>query len=113
MTLPPSPPEAAVHRATVRPQDLDPLGHVNNAAYVDYLEEAFHAAGDGPRLLLSLVPRRVRLEYVSAAAPGAGLNAASWPAPSAGADGWAWRLTDDDGRELARGEVTGDDREAT
>lgn len=110
VTLPPSPTDAAdaaVHRATVRPQDLDPMGHVNNAAYVDYLEEALHAAGEAGRRMLTAVPRRVRLEYVAAAAPGARLLGAAWPEPSVGDDGWAWRLADDDAHELARGAVTG------
>jgi acyl-CoA thioesterase FadM len=102
------PPDAVVHRATVRPQDLDPMGHVNNAAYVDYLEEAFHAAGEAGRARLADVPRRVRLEYMAAAEPGARLLGAAWPEPSVGDEGWAWRLADDDGHELARGEVIGD-----
>jgi len=102
------PPDAIVHRATVRPQDLDPMGHVNNAAYVDYLEEVLHAACEAGRRMLTSVPRRVRLEYVAAAAPGAHLLGAAWPEPSVGGAGWAWRLADDDGQELARGEVTGD-----
>jgi len=29
----------------VRPQDLDPMGHVNNAAYLDWIEEIVLAAG--------------------------------------------------------------------
>ncbi len=45
--LPPAPADAVHHRSAVRPQDLDPMGHVNNAAYVDYLEEALAAAGPG------------------------------------------------------------------
>ncbi len=109
VSLAPAPPDAAAHRATVRPQDLDPMGHVNNAAYVDYLEEAFHAAGESGRARLAVIPRRVRLEYVAAAAPGARLRGTAWPAPSGGDDAWAWRLADDDGHELARGEVIGDE----
>ena len=42
---PPTPDDAAVTRPRVRPQDVDPMGHVNNAAYIDYLEEALLAAG--------------------------------------------------------------------
>ena len=37
-------------------------------------------------------------------APGAGLVGEAWPEPPR-ADSWAWRLTDDDGRELARARV--------
>jgi len=45
---------------SVRPHDLDPLAHVNNAAYVDYLEESVIEAGQGS--WLDDVPRRYRLE---------------------------------------------------
>ena len=110
--LPETPPDATVLRAVVRPQDLDPMGHVNNAAYLDYLEEALHAAGDPGRRMLVEVPRRVRLEYAAAAAPGAALVGAAWRDRAAGDVGWAWRLTDDDGRDLARGQVNRDGREA-
>ena len=89
------------------------MGHVNNAAYVDYLEEALDTAGRAGRRLVTAVPRRVRLEYVAAAAPGARLLGAAWPKGAGVDDGWAWRQADDDGNELARGEVTGDGREAT
>jgi acyl-ACP thioesterase len=53
-------------RFAVRPHDLDPMGHVNNAAYLDWLEEALLAAGADPTVL----PRRARLEYLASAAPG-------------------------------------------
>ena len=88
------------------------MGHVNNAAYLDYLEEALHAAGETARRCLSVLPRRVRLEYVAAAAPGTSLVGLAWPEPSSGGDAWAWRLADDEGNELARGEVIGEEREA-
>jgi acyl-ACP thioesterase len=50
----------------VRPSDLDPLDHVNNAVYVDWLEEALDAAGwrEGTAAL----PRSYRLEYLAPAA---------------------------------------------
>jgi acyl-ACP thioesterase len=93
-----------VHRSVVRLEDLDPNGHVNNAAYVDYLEEALLAAGAG--VATAAVPRRVRLEYVTAAAPGSRLSGIAWQTTAAnGIRAWAWRLVDDDGRELARGEL--------
>ncbi len=111
--LPETPADAAVLRTVVRPQDLDPMGHVNNAAYLDYLEEALHAAGEQGRRMLVDVPRRVRLEYAAAAAPDAALVGAAWRDRAAGDDWWAWRLTDDDGRDLARGQVIRDGREAS
>jgi acyl-CoA thioesterase FadM len=83
------------------------MGHVNNAAYLDFLEEALDAAGDPGRRMLTAVPRRVRLEYAAAAAAGAALTGAAWPEAGMAdaSEGWAWRLTDDDGRDLARGQV--------
>jgi len=113
VSLPPSPPGAAVHTSAVRPQDLDPMGHVNNAAYVDYLEEAFQPAGEPGHRVLVAVPRRVRLEYVAAAAPGSALTGTVWQEGSGADGGWAWRLCDDNGRDLARGRVDRDGWEAT
>ncbi len=103
--LPPTPDDAVRHRSSVRPQDLDPMGHVNNAAYLDYLEEALHAAGDAARPAITGTPRRIRLEYLAPAAPGVVLLNEAWPDSLDGADGWAWRLSDDTGRELARARV--------
>lgn len=103
--LAPTPDEAVRHRSRVRPQDLDPMGHVNNAAYLDYLEEALHVVGDAARLAITGTPRRIRLEYLAPAAPSVALLGEAWPEPHDGADGWAWRLTDDEGRELARARV--------
>jgi acyl-CoA thioesterase FadM len=102
--LPPTPDTAAYHVSRVRPQDLDPMGHVNNAAYLDYLEE-LAVAGDGALPAIIGTPRQIRLEYLVPAAPGAGLVGWIWPETFEGAASWAWRLTDDDGRELARARV--------
>lgn len=103
--LPPSPDDAVRHVSRVRPQDLDPMGHVNNAAYLDYLEEALHAAGEAARPAISGTPRRIRLEYLAPAAPGIALIGEAWQEPEEGVAGWAWRLTGEDGRELARAVV--------
>jgi acyl-CoA thioesterase FadM len=102
-----TPADAYRHAILVRPQDIDPMGHVNNAAYLDYLEESILAAEDGARGELAGIPRRVQLEYVQPAAPGATLSAAAWTVDDEAGTGWAWRLTDGapDGRELARGRV--------
>jgi acyl-CoA thioesterase FadM len=81
------------------------MGHVNNAAYLDYLEEALAVAGDGARPAISGTPRRIRLEYLVPAAPGAALIGGTWPEAFDGAASWAWRLADDDGHELARARV--------
>jgi acyl-CoA thioesterase FadM len=110
--LPPTPDDAVIHRALVRPQDLDPMGHVNNAAYLDYLEEALFAEGPAGAALTAAIPRRIRLEYLAPASPGAILTGAAWAtdAMADAGEGRAWRLADAAGRELARGGVTADAR---
>jgi acyl-CoA thioesterase FadM len=105
VALGPAPGGASRHRSSVRPQDLDPMGHVNNAAYVDYLEEALADAGPGAAAARSVTPRRIRLEYAAPAAASAALEAELWPEPHQGVDGWAWRLRDHAGAELARARV--------
>jgi acyl-ACP thioesterase len=92
--LPPTPAEAYPRRFHVRRSEIDPMAHVNNAAYVDYLEESLAGAGAA----LDLRPRRYRLEYQQAAEPGAELVGASWR------DGksWAYRLSDASGVDLLR-----------
>jgi acyl-CoA thioesterase FadM len=92
--LPPTPDGAIRTETRVRPQDVDPMGHVNNAAYVDYLEEALAGAGEAAQRAIRDIPRRVQIEYVIAAAPGSTLSAAAWPIDG---PGWAWRLAGADG----------------
>jgi acyl-CoA thioesterase FadM len=107
--LPVSPSDAIRHEAPVRPQDLDPMGHVNNAVYVDLLEEALAAAGPAAAGALDGLPRHIRLEYLAPAVPGARLTGEVWPDAGEGPElppEWAWRLADDAGQELARARVT-------
>ena len=103
--LPPTPPDASTHRGLVRPQDLDPQGHVNNAAYLDYLEEALLAAGDAAAAGVTTSPRSVWLEYLVQATPGAVVEGSTWPDDAVPGEPAtrAWRLTDEAGIELARG----------
>lgn len=110
VTLPPTPRRASTHLGVVRPQDLDPLGHVNNAAYLDYLEEALLAAGADRAAAVVARPRTIRIEYLVQAAPRSVVRGRTWPEPAAGdpsgagsAEAWAWRLTDEAGTDLARG----------
>ena len=63
------PADAHRHGFTVRPQELDPMDHVNNAVYADWLDEAVIAAGDPAAT--GAIPRAMRLEYALAAEPGA------------------------------------------
>jgi acyl-ACP thioesterase len=90
------PADAHRHAFTVRPQELDPMAHVNNAVYADWVDEAVIAAGDPPAV--GAVPRAMRLEYASAAEPGATLEAAVW----ADAGGWSFRVLDAAGGALLR-----------
>ncbi len=98
--LPAAPDGAARRRFVVRPQELDPMDHVNNAVYLDWLEESIAAAGGpaagGPEALLN----HFWLEYLAAASPRADIEAATWRDA-----GWAHRLTTRDGTELLRARV--------
>ena len=132
VTLPAAPSDGpvATHATVVRPQDIDPMAHVNNAAYLDYLEEALLAEGGDAAGLTSTVPRRFRIEYLQPASAGVAVTSTLWPIGARGdvraADGThaahaahaapavpesvgrAWRLADAEGRELARALVTAD-----
>jgi acyl-ACP thioesterase len=108
----------ARHELAVRPSDLDPLDHVNNAVYVDWLEEALEATGwgrprrsplDGPGNAMfaepqddagdrSVMPRTLRLEYVASAAPGDEIAIDLFGSPGA----WRARIARIDGTELVR-----------
>jgi acyl-ACP thioesterase len=98
--LPPTPAEARRGGFTVRPHELDPMDHVNNAVYLDWLEEAIlRAAPEAGKLALSTIPRRYRLEYALAADPGAALEDAAWPDGDAA---WSYRLTGPGGGDIFR-----------
>jgi acyl-ACP thioesterase len=84
--LPPTPADADTIELRVRPQDLDPMGHVNNAVYLDWIEEALAEAGQSSMTVA--IPRRVVIEYAASAEAGDRLTASVWN----DADGWAVRL---------------------
>jgi acyl-ACP thioesterase len=90
------PPDPARLTLTVRPQELDPMDHVNNAVYADWLDEAVIVAGGASSV--RGVPRLVRLEYARAAEPAARLVADAWP----DSGGWVCRVADADGSDLLR-----------
>ncbi len=80
------PADAARTSLEVRPQELDPLVHVNNAVYADWLDEAILAAGGaGGEAAVRAIPRLARLEYVRAVEPGTRPEVTVWPA----AGGWS------------------------
>lgn len=90
------PADARQLRFVVRPQELDPMAHVNNAVYADWLDEAVIAAGG--QLATRALPRVLRLEYAAPADGDAQLQAETW---STG-DGWSYLLSDEAGQELLR-----------
>ena len=74
----------------VRVSELDPLDHVNNAVYVDWLDDALVAAGWNAATTL---PRRARIEYLASAGRGDDVavelfgDAARWAAVIRRSDG--------------------------
>ena len=90
------PPDAAHARFTVRPQELDPMAHVNNAVYADWVEEQVIAAGGLADV--RAIPRLARLEYARAAAPEAAVDAITWRETA----GWSCRISDSAETELLR-----------
>jgi acyl-ACP thioesterase len=85
----------------VRRTDLDPLDHVNNAVYVDWLVEAFDAAGW--RSATESGPRSIRLEYLASAAHGDEVAVELFGTSRA----WSARIRRSDGAELLRAEGSG------
>ena len=102
--LPPTPPGAIHRRFAVRPHELDPMDHANNAVYLDWLEESIIAAADPAeaRRVTSGLPRRYRMEYALAIEAGAELDGAAWLDDV----GWSYRLTGaDEGEDRFRARI--------
>jgi len=74
------------------------MGHVNNAVYLDWMDEAIATAGGVDDVRAAA--RRYRLEYLRSAGSGAVLRSLAWREGG----GWAWRLADDAG-DLLRGRL--------
>jgi acyl-CoA thioesterase FadM len=95
------PPSADRAAFAVRPQELDPMDHVNNAVYADWLDERVIATGgDAGRVAVGAIPRTIRIEYARAAAAGTTVVADTWP--DGDGTGWSCRIADPDGTVLAR-----------
>jgi acyl-ACP thioesterase len=82
--------------------DVDPYGHVNNAAYLDYVDE--HLAAIGRRADIRHCPRRYRGEFMAPAEPGMALSGVGWETDK----GWFYLLRAGD-REVFRGRFDGSD----
>lgn len=91
-------PVASVHLA-VRSTELDPLAHVNNAVYVDWLLEALDVAG-WSRDLGGGGTSTFRLEYLASAERGNEVDVEVFGT----AEGWSARIRRADGLELLRAE---------
>jgi len=90
------PAEADTARFAVRPQELDPMDHANNAVYADWLDEQVIAAGGVADV--RAIPRLARLEYARAAEAGSTVEAVTWGDD----DGWSCRVADAAGTDLLR-----------
>jgi acyl-CoA thioesterase FadM len=91
------PPESAASTSLrVRPQELDPMDHVNNAVYADWLDEQVIAAGGVTDV--RAIPRVMRLEYARAAEAGATVVATVWRDEAV----WSCRISDTGGNDLLR-----------
>jgi acyl-ACP thioesterase len=89
-----TPPEAVTTEVAVRDADIDPLGHLNNAAYLDLVDESM-AAGIGAPVRHD----EYQAEYVRPALSGSIIRLSVWRT----ADGpYACRMTDIVGEELFR-----------
>jgi len=80
----------------VRPLDVDPMRHMNNAAYVDMIDDALgrlpHGTGIGR-------PDCYRVGYTAPALPGTAIEIVSWPVSERAV---ACRIADAHGHELTR-----------
>jgi acyl-CoA thioesterase FadM len=95
----PAPDGAPSHSMSlrVRTSELDPLDHVNNAAYVDWLDEALLDAGWSAASAGGQA-RAVRIEYLASAARGDDATVELHGEPAA----WSAAIRRADGLELVR-----------
>lgn len=90
---PTTPPDADPREFRPRRSELDPMAHVNNAAYLDYMDEQFLGL---ERIRHGMpVPRRYRAEFLWSAEAGAKVMGRGWEEDAA----WNFRLSTDE-REL-------------
>jgi acyl-ACP thioesterase len=91
-------PPGDVDTATVRarPQELDPMDHVNNAVYADWVDEQIVRLGGEADV--RAIPRTVRLEYARAVDADAAVAVTAWR----DAGGWSCRIRDAAGTDFLR-----------
>ena len=80
----------------VRPLDVDPMRHMNNAAYVDMVDDGVSRLPDGHRLVR---PDCYRIGYVAPALPGTPIDIVAWPVDETLV---ACRISRSDGTELTK-----------
>jgi acyl-CoA thioester hydrolase len=81
-------PPIYLHRHVVRAEEIDPLGHVNNVAYVQWMQDAAiaHSSAQGwpmaryRDLGCAWVVRRHTIEYLRAASVGESITVRTWVA---------------------------------
>jgi acyl-ACP thioesterase len=94
-------PDARRSSLVVRPQELDPMDHVNNAVYADWVEEQVIAIGGATDV--RAVPRQLRLEYARAAEAGSTVGATTWREPRGS---WSCRIVDAEGNDVLRASLS-------
>jgi len=85
----------------LRAADVDPLGHINNAAWLEVVDEALAQLAPDQ---LAATRRHIRLEYL-ALARGAAVDVLLYPHAGGAAQGYALSVLDSDGTLLLRGET--------
>lgn len=101
MEAPTAPESASPREFRPRRSELDPMAHVNNAAYIDYMDEQFLGL---ERIRHGLpTPRRYRAEFLASAEAGAKVVGRGWDEGSA----WDYQLWGDE-RELFRARLETD-----
>ena len=103
VALPAMPGDAPRLDLVARPHEIDPMAHVNNAAYLDWLDEAVGMMGEPGAAAIAALPRTYRLEYLLPVGLGVAYVATTWPMDG---DGWAYRLVRADGPDALRGTLT-------
>ncbi|HSL77038.1 MAG TPA: hypothetical protein VK867_08845, partial [Candidatus Limnocylindrales bacterium] len=96
VALPAPPEDVETASIEVRPQELDPMDHVNNAVYADWVDERIIGLGGGADV--RAIPRTVRLEYARAVEAGSTALAEAWRDKS----GWSCVIRDTSGNDHLR-----------